>query len=320
MIGQVPIKLLLLLVIGAVVTVVKMLQSLFIKVAAGDPGRTLAPAEAPALWQLAREVAQSVGTQAVDEIRITPGTEMAVYERGTASERRRDVAHRVLVMGVGLVNDFRLGAFRAVLAHEYGHFAHRDTAGGDVALRVRRDITMFAIALYQQGQAVWWNLAFQFFRVYDFLFRRISHGATRLQEVLADRMAAHVYGPAAFEEGLRHVIARSVEFETAVTLELRSAAHARRRVHDLYALPPLPTLASMDVEKRIADAISRPTTEDDTHPGPSDRFRLVRNVSYNGGQPDSTPVWDLFVSRHQLTAEMTATIAGQLGDAGVVGA
>src|SRR4029453_17876694 len=203
-------------------------------------------------------------------------------------------------------------------AHEYGHFAHRDTAGGEVALRVRRDITMFAIALYQRGQAAWWKLAFQFLRVYAFLFRRISHGAIRLQEVLADRMAAHVYGPAAFEEGLRHVIARSVEFETAVTMELRRAAQARRPVPDLYALPPLPTLASMDVEKTIADAISRQTTEDDTHPSPSDRFRLVRDVSYNGGRPESTPVWDLFAARHQLTAEMTAAVAGQLGDASVV--
>jgi Zn-dependent protease with chaperone function/tetratricopeptide (TPR) repeat protein len=318
MIGRVPIRLVVFLVIAAMVTVSKMLQSLFIKVEADDPGRALAQAEAPALWELAREVARIVGTRAVDEIRITPGTEMAVYERGSASERRRDVARRVLVLGVGLVSGFQQGAFRAVLAHEYGHFAHRDTAGGEVALRVRRDITMFAIALYQRGQAVWWNLAFQFLRVYDFLFRRISHGAIRLQEVLADRMAAHVYGPAAFEEGLRHVIARSVEFETAVTMELRRAAQARRPVPDLYALPPLPTLASMDVEKTIADAISRQTTEDDTHPSPSDRFRLVKDVNYNGGRPDSTPVWDLFAARHQLTAEMTAAVAGQLGDASVV--
>jgi hypothetical protein len=78
--------------------------------------------------------------------------------------------------------------------------------------------------------------------------------------------------------------------------------------------------ASRDVDNRIADAISRPTTEDDTHPGPSDRFRLVRDVSYSGGRPDSMPVWDLFAARHQLTAEMTAGLARQLRDASVVGA
>lgn len=317
--GRVPIKLVAILVIGALVTVFKMLQSLFIKVAAQDPGRALEEHEAPALWKLAREVADSVSTRAVDEIRITPGTDMAVYERGSAGQRRQDVARRVLILGVGLINGFQQGAFRAVLAHEYGHFSHRDTAGGDVALRVRRDMTIFAMALYEQGQAVWWNLAFQFVRLYDFLFRRISHGATRLQEVLADRMAAHVYGPAAFEDGLRHVITRSVEFEAAVNVELQTAANTRRRVHDLYALPPLPKLASMDVERQIAGALSRATTEDDTHPGPSDRFRLVKGVSYKGGRPDSTPVWDLFPARHQLTAEMTAVVARQFQGASFAG-
>jgi len=312
MLGHVPLKLVGFLVITAGVTTVKMVQSLFIKVATENPGRALEEAEAPALWGLAREVAESVATRPVDEIRITPGTEMAVYERGTASERRHDVAHRILIMGVGLINGFEQGALRAVLAHEYGHFAHRDTAGGDVALRVRRDMTMFAIALYQHGQAVWWNLAFQFLRLYDFLFRRISHGAVRLQEVLADRMAAHTYGPAAFEAGLRHVIARSVEFEAAVTLELQSAVHGKRPVGNLYALPPLPSLSSTDVQHRITDALSRPTTEDDTHPGPADRFRLIEHVSYNGPRSDSSAVWDLFADRHRVMAEMTAAVARQV--------
>jgi Zn-dependent protease with chaperone function len=258
MFGRVPLKLVAFLVLAALVTIFKMAQSFFIKITAEDPGRTLEEAEAPALWKLAREVAASVGTRPVDEIRITPGTDMAVYERGSASERRHDVAHRVLVFGVGLVNGFEQDAFRAVLAHEYGHFAHRDTAGGEVALRVRRDMMMFAIALYQQGQAVWWNLAFVFLRVYDFLFRRISHGAIRLQEVLAARMAAHMYGPAAFEAGLRHVITRSVEFETAVTLELQSAARANRSVSDLYALPPLPSLPGTSSRESQTPSHARP--------------------------------------------------------------
>jgi Zn-dependent protease with chaperone function len=117
------------------------------------------------------------------------------------------------VLGVGLLQGFEQGAFRAVLAHEYGHFSHRDTAGGDIALRVRQDMMKFATAMAERGQAVWWNLAFQFLRIYSFLFRRISHGATRLQEVLADRVAAHNYGAAQFEEGLRHVIQRDIEFQ-----------------------------------------------------------------------------------------------------------
>ena len=62
-----------------------------------------------------------------------------------------------------------------------------------------------------RGQAHRLNVAFDFLRIYHFIFRRISHGATRLQEVLADRVAALMYGPVAFEEGLTHVVRQSVE-------------------------------------------------------------------------------------------------------------
>ena len=41
-------------------------------------------------------------------------------------------------MGIGLLPGFSQDSLRAVLAHEYG-LSHRDTAGGDVALRVNQD-------------------------------------------------------------------------------------------------------------------------------------------------------------------------------------
>jgi Zn-dependent protease with chaperone function len=309
LLGRLPIKLVIVLGLAALVTTFKMVQSLLVKVSARDPGRRLEEHEAPGLWALARDVAATVNTRPIDEIRITPGTEMAVYERGTASDRRHDRAHRILIVGTGLLHGFRQDAFRAVLAHEYGHFAHRDTAGGDVALRVQQDMMRFAFALMQQGQAVWWNLAFQFLRVYNFLFRRITHGATRLQEVLADRMAAHAYGPAQFEEGLRHVIRRSVEFDAAIAKEIQEAVHTRRAMANLYDLP---APSGPELEATIEEALARPTTDDDTHPGPMDRFRLVGLVNYTGTPTPMGMVWDLFAAPEQLMAEMTRDIAGRV--------
>ena len=303
--GHVPVKIVIVLVIGALVTVFKMVQSLFVRVDSEEPGRGLEPTEAPGLWTLAHEVADTVGTRAIDEIRVTPGTEMAVYERGTGRERTDDTARRILILGVGLLRGFKQSAFRAVLAHEYGHFSHRDTAGGDMALRVRQDMIKFAIAIGQHGQAVWWNLAFQFLRIYDFLYRRISHGATRLQEVLADRVAAQLYGPAQFEEGLRHVIRRSIEFDAATDDEIRLALHGQRSLRNLYSLP-LP--ASREVDYRFDEAIRRETTEDDTHPAPTDRFRLVSGVVSTCVSDESGMVWDLFADQNALTVEMTSAI------------
>ena len=58
----------------------------------------------------------------------------------------------------------------------------------------------------QAGQATYFNAAFHFPRIYNFIFHRISPEATRLQEILADRVAAQTYGATAFQNGLTHVI------------------------------------------------------------------------------------------------------------------
>jgi Zn-dependent protease with chaperone function len=309
MLGQVPIKLVLILGVGAVVTVYQMIRSLFVKREESDPGRPLREEEAPGLWALTREVAGAVSTRPVDEIRVTPGTDLAVYERGSSGEKRQDKATRILILGVGVLNGFSRNAFRAVLAHEYGHFSHRDTAGGDVALRVNKDMVVFAYAMAAAGQAVWYNLAFQFLRAYHFIFRRISHGATRLQEILADRVAVYNYGARAFEEGLTHVIYRDAEFSHLAVREINAASAARRALQNLYELPEAKGgEAERDVETAFRESLARKTSEDDTHPAPSERFRLAQRVKTKGEPPADGTVWELFADREALTLEMSQLV------------
>jgi Zn-dependent protease with chaperone function len=308
-IGRIPIKLALIVIVAAVVTVYKMIRSLFVKIESGDPGRALKPEEAPGLWALTREVAQALGTRPIDEIRVTPGCDLAVYEKGRFREKLQDRAKRILILGVGALNEMRQNAFRAVLAHEYGHFSHRDTAGGDVALRVEQDMTKFAYAMALAGQAVWWNIAFQFLRVYHFIFRRITHGATRLQEILADRVAVRNYGAESFEEGLRHVIRREVEFNRVASKEIEEATQARRDLKNLYQLQLSPEAFDQQmIENQINDIVTRPTTEDDTHPSPIDRFRLAQRIVCDNPPSSNAMVWDLFASRESLTDEMSKLV------------
>jgi tetratricopeptide (TPR) repeat protein len=300
------IKLLGILVIGSLVTTYLMIHSLFVRRDRGDPGRSLRPDEAPGLWNLARDVAGRIHTRPVDEIRITPGTDLAVYERGSFKDRSQDKGHRILLLGIATLNGFSQNAFRAVLAHEYGHLSHRDTAGGDVALRVNANMQTFAINMIRAGQAVWWNLGFQFLRIYHFIFRRLSHGATRLQEVLADRTAVMNYGAKAFEEGLRHAIRRSIEFEDIAYWEAHEANKARRPLQNLYDLD---STNSSSIEQKFREAITRPTTSDDTHPGPMDRFRYAARISSSNVDPAPGMVWELFVDRQSLTKEMNDVIS-----------
>jgi tetratricopeptide (TPR) repeat protein len=309
MLGRIPIKLIAVLVIGGLVTIFTLIRSLFIKVESTDPGRSLKYDEAPGLWDLTRAVAATLKTRPVDEIRITPGTDLYVYEKGTWRERSQDKALRVMVLGIGVLNDFKQNGFRAVLAHEYGHFTHRDTAGGEIAIRVNNDMIKFAHAMIVTGQANWWNIAFQFLRIYHFIFRRISHGATRLQEVLADRIAALQYGPLAFEEGLTHVVCKSVEFNHLAVKEIEDCVAVRRTLRNLYELR---CEENSNLQEQIEKSLNRVTSEDDTHPSPTDRFRLTRKITGANELPATGMVWDWFKNREGLTTEMTSLVQSEV--------
>jgi hypothetical protein len=295
--------------VAAFATIVNMIWSFFVKVPTGDPGRALSREEAPALWTLAGEVARDLGTRAVDEIRVTPGAEMAVYERGSAREKSLDRAQRILILGVANLNGFRQGDLRAILAHEYGHFAHRDTAGGVVALRVRNDMRKFFEALAQSGHATRWNIAVHFLRLYDFIFRRISHGAGRIQEILADRVAARTYGVEAFRSGLTHILRSEIAFNLLVERELAEAKKEGRPLRDLYELPPADDLV---VDERLEETLQRPTSQDDTHPSAADRFALVERVHSAAQPPASAMAWELFADRSVLTRDMMALVEATL--------
>jgi Zn-dependent protease with chaperone function len=190
-IGSIPIKLVLIIGFVALATIFYMIKSLVIRAKTEDPGRVLSEEEAPELWALVRDVAKTVDTRPVNEIRLTHGAELAVYERGGIRAKMQDKAERILIIGLAALNGFSQNAFRAVLAHEYGHFSNRDTAGGDIAMHVNNDIIRFAESMAKSGTATFYNIAFQFLRFYHFLFRRITHGASRLQEILADRVAVY---------------------------------------------------------------------------------------------------------------------------------
>ena len=314
-IGQIPVKLLLIIGFVSLATIFYMLKSFFVKVESEDPGRALTEAEAPGIWALARDVAMTLNTRPVNEIRITPGTELAVYERGGLRERMQDNAERILIIGTAVLNDFNQNAFRAVLAHEYGHFSNRDTAGGDTALRVNNHIIQLANAMAAGGAATFYNVAFQFLRIYHFLFRRITHGATRLQEILADRVAVYLYGAEAFKEGLSHVIRREVEFKHVAEAEINTAFGANRALQNLYEMSVSDEQIKGNLQKQSDEIINRPTTEDDTHPSPSDRFKLANRITSRECAPISGQVWELFTDRTALTKEMNELLEKQIRSA-----
>ncbi len=311
-IGRIPVYVLLAMWFAALASIFYMVKSLVFRQKVEDPGRVLPEQEAPELWSLVKSVANDINTRPVDEIRITHGAELAVYERGGIRAKMQDKGERILILGLAVMDGFSQNAFRAVLAHEYGHFSNRDTAGGDIAFHVNNDIVSFAESMAISGTATWYNIAFQFLRFYHFLFRRITHGASRLQEVLADRVAVHQFGEEAFREGLKHVILRDIEFNHLAEKEIGAALTDNRPMKNLYELKIEDEMTVNDVALEFKEHLSAETTEDDTHPSPKDRFKLIENIRPKDTAAISGAVWDLFTNREELTIEMNSMLEESL--------
>src|SRR5262249_32834904 len=152
--------------------------------------------------------------------------------------RLRGSTERCLILGAGVLEGMKLRDFEAILGHEYGHLRNADTAGGGFAISVRRSMLLMILGLAHGGAATWYNPAWWFLLGYQRVFLRVSQGASRLQEILADRWAAIAYGSAAFERGLTHVISRSVEFAAHANRAIDEVAATKRPLGNLYRYEP----------------------------------------------------------------------------------
>lgn len=306
-IGQVPIKLVLIVGAIALVTVWAVLKSVFIRPKDEDPGERLDLDAHPRFRAVLQDVAREVGTRPVDTVYVTPSTDLGVFERGSLGKQLRGTTERCLVLGVGVLDGMGEGAFRAILAHEYGHFASRDTAGGGFALAVRRSLLMTAVGLAQNGAATWYNPAWWFVRGFHAVFLRVSQGASRLQEYLADRMSAMTYGPEAFVDGLTHVIKRSIAWDTHVQASLDEVIQEKRALQNLFTYTPKETSGQDDLERAWTEALERAPSPYDSHPCPRDRFVWVRSFAGIAAAPTPSDAlaWDLMDDRAALERFMT---------------
>jgi Zn-dependent protease with chaperone function len=321
-VGRIPVKLLFLVVVVAVVTIGAVLKSLAVRGRDEDPGERIDPKDHPKLWKTLLEVADRVGTRPVDNVYLSPGTELAVMERGGMLKQLRNMTERCLILGVGVLPGMKVGPFRAVLAHEYGHFSNKDTAGGGFALAVRRSLHTMALHLASGGAAEWYNPAWLFLNGFYRVFLRVSQGASRLQEVLADRWAAFLYGANAFEAGLRHVVERSVRFNAHVGVSFREIIENSKPLSNLYTYTPSQPMDEDEIQRAIAESINAEPSPYDSHPGPAERFASVHALGVTDTRPkeqdSDAEVWSLFSDRDAIERWMTDRVReGLLASRGI---
>lgn len=244
----------------------------------------------PQLWALLHEVAERVGTPAVDRVLLTPGDDIAVWEeRGVGRAMVGGRGRRCLELGFGALMGMDVGQLRAILAHEYGHFAHGDTAGGAFALGVRRSLTELGQALMATGLARMWNpltwLLVGFWR----LFQLISQGLSRLQEVEADRIAIRLAGSDTFARSLDEVTRGGLWFRMNLSALVRQSVEERTRLPDIFRTQPTGRYRVDPSDYEAALEAQRARSGDlwDSHPPTRDRLRWAKAHAAPG-----TPAWN----------------------------
>jgi heat shock protein HtpX len=159
------------------------------------PGPLLDPQAYPELFALIRDITARSNQAMPAEVYLVPDLNAWVSERGGFAGLGRK---RVMGVGLPLLQSLDVEEFRAVLAHEFGHYHGGDTRVGPWIHKTRAAI----------GRTLE-NLGSSFLRKpfewYGRLFLRITQSLSRRQEFAADQLGAVLAGREAMASGLKKV-------------------------------------------------------------------------------------------------------------------
>ncbi|MBN1877171.1 MAG: M48 family metalloprotease [Anaerolineae bacterium] len=269
--------------------------------------------EAPVLWELVENVADYMGTRPVDAIYIEPSTGIGVLQYGSWRQRQYGKGRRVLILGLASLPGMTQAQFKAILAHEYGHFCNHDMGISSHALRLRETVNRTVQELLDTGIKCRNDPICIFSHGYAYIYLRITLGASRLQEVLADRYAALTYGVETFIGALKHIILRELVFQTQVLPMLRNADLSSTPYQNLYTLSLFSEMPSKQLSRTFEQMMASPTSPYDSHPSFQSRVTLIRKLPemHKTDTPSGT-VWALFPDATALQEKMTAALVREI--------
>ncbi len=250
-----------------------------------------------------------------------------------------------LEIGLGLVNVLTLGELKAVLAHEFGHFAQKSMAVGRwvyIAQQIaghivaRRDaLDAFLTRLSRFDLRIAWIgwllrlIVWSIRSLIDLLFRVVviaQRALSREMEFQADLVAVSVTGSDALIHALHKLGAADSAWDRTLSFAA-SELQEKRGVRDLFAIqlrvienlrslfgdetygsaPPVPT-AKPEAHRVFKVALAAPPRMWATHPANSDREANAKR-HYVRADIDDRSAWTLFNDPQALRDRVSAHMA-----------
>lgn len=179
-----------------------------------EPGPRLTPGSDPRLFEEIFRIARELDQKAPTEAYLSLGVEAWVGGRGGFMGIG---SRRIVGVGLTLLGTLSVSEFRAVLAHEFGHFRRGDTRLGPWIYKTRSTIgrTLQHLPELAQFKRIegFVSLIQQPFVVYANWFMRITQAISRRQEYLADELSAVTAGRDTTASALRMIYMAGVGFQ-----------------------------------------------------------------------------------------------------------
>lgn len=319
-----------------------MVKSLFSVKRYGDPGGVeITAQDEPQAFEFLHQLADEIGAPKPHRVFITADVNAAVfYDLSLAN--LFFPSKKNLIIGLGLVNVLNLGELKAVLAHEFGHFAQNSMMVGRwvyisqqivahmVATRDWLDKLLRSISKLDLRIAwIGWILTIIIWSIrslMDSLFRLViiaERALSREMEFNADLVAVSVTGSDALINALHKLQVADTAWQTALNVASGEARNGRvledlfqaqknaidkiRYVLDDDQYGRLPN-KSDDIEasehRIFSEDMARPPQMWSTHPANRDREDNAKNI-YVASEIDDRDAWLLFLDSNGLKQKIS---------------
>lgn len=268
------------------------------------PGPQLKSDKYPKLFEELQTVAQATNQAMPAEVYLVPAVNAWVMQRGGIMGFG---SRRVMGLGLPLMRALTRSQFRAVLAHEFGHYHGGDTKIGPWIHKTRGTIGRTLASL---GRGSWLQAPF---RWYGNMFLRVTHAISRRQEFIADELAARTIGAAPLADGLRNVHKVAPAFDYYWRSEYAPVLNAG-------FLPPLSEgfgqfVNSRNVAEKMDQHLEAQLTNHkanpyDTHPPLKDRIAAVAGLPAGPALSEDLPAVSLLEDIPGLERELMIHVAG----------
>ncbi|HZU33465.1 MAG TPA: M48 family metallopeptidase [Candidatus Angelobacter sp.] len=270
------------------------------------PGPRLDAITQPRLFSELKDIAQATNQEMPQDVYLVSEMNAWVAQRGGILGIG---SRRIMVLGLPLMALLNRSQFRAVLAHEFGHYYAGDTKLGVWIYKTRTAIWRTVTRLGIHG-----SFLFFLFKWYNEVFLRITLAISRAQEHAADRLAAQLEGANALIEGLKQLHRGAAAWQPylqSTWLPIVSAGYVPSISQGLqYFLqaPQVNAAVEQQLEKELSYGKAEPL---DSHPALPERIATLQGMEALNIQQNPASSLELFENLQEIEKLLTTFITGK---------